>query len=95
MTEKDAKECILTINLLRNLAYNIHGIMDVVDDENCKKITDLLNRQGEIVPFTDIDEVKCPDCKVKLTRQELLGEDVLFEDFFDYCPRCGRKVKWK
>ena len=55
----------------------------------------LLKQRDVITPYIDIDEAKCPDCKVKLTRQELLGEDVLFEDFFDYCPRCGRKVKWK
>lgn len=54
----------------------------------------LLKEQEEIVPYIDIDEAKCPVCKVKLTRQELLGDDVLFEDFFDYCPHCGRKVKW-
>lgn len=54
----------------------------------------LLKQRDVITPYIDIDEAKCPDCKVKLTRQELLGEDVLFEDFFDYCPRCGRKVKW-
>ena len=53
-----------------------------------------LLKEQEIVPYIDIDEAKCPDCKVKLTRQELLGEDVLFEDFYDYCPRCGKKVKW-
>lgn len=55
----------------------------------------LKEQQKEIVPYIDIDEAKCPDCKVKLTRQELLGEDVLFEDFYDYCPHCGRKVKWE
>lgn len=54
-----------------------------------------MDKREEIVPYIDIDEAKCPICKVKLTRQELLGEDVLFEDFFDYCPRCGRKVKWQ
>ena len=54
----------------------------------------LLKERGEIKPYIDIDEAKCPICKVKLTRQELLGEDVLFEDFFDYCPHCGRSVKW-
>ena len=56
---------------------------------------DLLKEQEAVKPYIDIDETKCPICKVKLTRQELLGEDVLFEDFFDYCPRCGRKVKWE
>lgn len=54
-----------------------------------------LEGQSEAVtPYIDIDEAKCPICKVKLTRQELLGDNVLYEDFFDYCPRCGRKVKW-
>lgn len=54
---------------------------------------ELLKTQ-EIKPYIDIDEAKCPDCKVRLTRQELIGDDVLFEDFFDYCPRCGKKVRW-
>lgn len=54
-----------------------------------------MDDREEIVPWIDIDEAKCPICKVKLTRQELLGEDILFEDFYDYCPRCGRKVKWQ
>lgn len=57
-------------------------------------VINLLKERGEIKPYIDIDEAKCPICKVKLTRQELLGEDVLFEDFFDYCPHCGRSVKW-
>lgn len=55
----------------------------------------LLKEQEGIVPFIDIDEAKCPDCKVKLTRQELIGDDVLFEDFFDYCPHCGKPVLWE
>ena len=54
----------------------------------------LLKEQEAIKPYIDIDEAKCPICKVKLTRQELLGDDVLFEDFFDYCPHCGRAVRW-
>ena len=55
----------------------------------------LLKEQEAVKPYIDIDEAKCPICKVKLTRQELLGDDVLYEDFFDYCPHCGRKVKWE
>lgn len=56
---------------------------------------ELLKEQEAVKPYIDIDEAKCPICKVKLTRQELLGDDVLFEDFFDYCPHCGKPVKWK
>lgn len=54
-----------------------------------------LKEQETVKPYIDIDEAKCPICKVKLTRQELLGDDVLLEDFFDYCPHCGREVKWE
>lgn len=54
-----------------------------------------LKEQEYVVPYVDIDEAKCPVCKVKLTRQELIGEDVLFEDFYDFCPHCGKVVKWQ
>lgn len=54
----------------------------------------LLKEQEGVIPYIDIDEAKCPVCKVKLTRQELIGDDVLFEDFFDYCPHCGKPVLW-
>lgn len=59
-----------------------------------KAAIELLKEQEAVTPYIDIDEAKCPICKVKLTRQELLGDNVLYEDFFDYCPHCGRKVKW-
>ena len=43
MDEKERKSCIFTINTLMNLAYNIHGVMDVVDVDNCKKIIEMLD----------------------------------------------------
>ncbi len=55
----------------------------------------VLREQEGVVPYIDIDEAKCPVCKVKLTRQELIGDDVLYEDFFDYCPHCGKPVLWE
>lgn len=68
-------------------------------DNGCYQLQDdfhaLLKEQEAVTPYIDIDEAKCPICKVKLTWQELLGDDVLFEDFFDYCPHCGRSVKWE
>ena len=62
--------------------------------EHCTNILAMLKEPEAIKPYIDIDEAKCPVCKVKLTRQELLGDDILFEDFFDYCPHCGKVVKW-
>jgi len=48
--------------------------------ELLKDVRELLKEQEAVKPYIDIDEAKCPICKVKLTRQELLGDDVLFED---------------
>ena len=62
--------------------------------EFIEMLLELLKEQETVKPYIDIDEAKCPVCKVKLTRQELLGDDVLFEDFYDFCPRCGRRVVW-
>lgn len=46
MTYKERQSCIHTINTLRQLALNIHGVIDVVDNENCDKLIGLL--EGEI-----------------------------------------------
>ena len=55
MTSKEAKSCICTIEMLRRLAYNIHGVMDVIDADNCEKIIKSLEQE----PKTG----HCKDCK--------------------------------
>jgi len=45
VTEKEAKSCIQTIELLRRLAFNVHGVMDVIDAGNCDKIIALLSQE--------------------------------------------------
>ena len=84
-----AKDFRSFVNELQISRDDYKGIMEYIDDAIA-----LLKEQEAVKPYIDIDEAKCPICKVKLTRQELLGDDVLFEDFFDYCPNCGRKVDW-
>ena len=44
MTDKERKSCIRTIELLRRLAFNVHGVMDVIDEQNCEKIIEMLNK---------------------------------------------------
>lgn len=46
MTEKEAKSCIRTIELLRRLAFNVHGVMDVIDAGNCDKIIAMLSQES-------------------------------------------------
>ena len=45
MTNEEAKSCIGTIEMLQRLAYNIHGVMDVIDVDNCNKIIKLLEQE--------------------------------------------------
>lgn len=77
-----------------DLGAELTNAVELIHKKN-ERIKELLKEQEAVTPYIDIDEAKCPICKVKLTRQELLGDNVLYEDFFDYCPHCGRKVKWE
>ena len=53
----------------------------------------LLKAQEPIKPIVDIDTWKCGNCGHTLEHQELLGDNVLFHEQYNYCPECGRKVK--
>ena len=46
MTGKEIESCIQTIELLRRLAFNVHGVMDVIDAQNCDKIIELLKQSS-------------------------------------------------
>lgn len=70
MTREEAKSCIGTIEMLQRLAYNVHGIMDVIDADNCKKIIKALEQEPKIVP---VAEIKIDQDKLK----ELVDKAVL------------------
>lgn len=46
-------------------------------------------------PVLDIDEWKCGNCGHVLEHQQLLGDNVLLHEQYNYCPECGRMVKWE
>lgn len=56
---------------------------------------DLLKAQEPVKPVLDIDTWKCGNCRHTLEHQELLGDNVLFHEQYNYCPECGRAVKWE
>ena len=55
----------------------------------------LLKEQEAVEPVLDIDTWKCVNCGHALEHQELLGDNVLFHEQYNYCPECGRAVKWE
>lgn len=65
MTNEEAKSCIGTIEMLQRLAYNIHGVMDVVDADNCKKIIKALEQQ----PCDDWHDVPSDEMTLNQARQ--------------------------
>lgn len=64
------------------------------DCEVLEGVLALLKAQESVEPVLDIDTWKCGECGHILENQELLGENVLFHEQYDYCPNCGRAVKW-
>jgi hypothetical protein len=75
MTREEVKSCIGTIKMLQRLAYNIHGVMDVIDADNCEKIIKAL----EFVSYSqsqinDAEEAKAiPVERLKDFRNEVMN----------------------
>lgn len=55
----------------------------------------LLKAQEPVEPVVDIDTWKCGNCGHTLEHQQLLGDNVLFHEQYNFCPECGRAVKWE
>lgn len=53
----------------------------------------LLKAQEPVEPKLDIDEWRCGNCGHKLEHQELLGDNVLFHEQYNYCPNCGKAMR--
>ena len=64
-------------------------------DKTLNKAIALLKAQEPVKPVVDIDTWKCGNCGHTLEHQELLGDNVLFHEQYNYCPECGRAVKWE
>ena len=63
--------------------------------EAFKMAINALKAQEPVEPVVDIDTWKCGICGHTLEHQELLGDNVLFHEQYNYCPECGRAVKWE
>ena len=97
MNEKERKSCIFTIKTLMNLAYNIHGVMDVVDVDNCKKIIEMLDSgylAGRWIPDGSELGIKCNKCGKSFSDYVNAGTGYMFlEETPNFCPNCGAKME--
>ena len=50
--------------------------------------------QEAVKPIMDIDTWVCGKCGTRVERQSMAGPNVLIAEQLDFCPNCGRAVKW-
>ena len=59
---------------------------------------ELLKEQEPIKPTVSVDTWICSKCGHMLESQELIDDkenpQVLIHELYQYCPNCGRAVKW-
>ena len=53
-----------------------------------------LKEQAPVKPIVDVDTWACGKCGYILEKQELISDNVIVAEKFDYCPACGKKVDW-
>ena len=63
-----------------------------------KDVLELLKEQETIKPTVSVDTWICSKCGHTLESQELIDDkenpQVLVQELYEYCPHCGRAVKW-
>lgn len=55
----------------------------------------LLKEQEPVEPSVDVDTYVCPNCGHRLEHQGMLGDNVIFDERYNFCPACGKAVKWQ
>ena len=58
-------------------------------------LEDALLKQIPKAYVMDVDTARCPECNAVLEKQSMVGDNVLFHEFFEYCPNCGQSIDWK
>lgn len=54
----------------------------------------LLNEQEAVKPILEQDSMVCGVCGHEVIWQKMLGDGIWADEELDYCPHCGRQVKW-
>ena len=68
------------------------------DEEIClafDEAFDALEKETAKEPAVMIDTWICPSCNSGIEYQFLLGDNVLFHGFHDFCPKCGQAIDWE
>lgn len=91
----DREKVIKELEIIRDYDPIIRVAHDDVFKRYAMDALDLLKAQEPVKPVVDIDTWKCGNCGHTLEHQELLGDNVMFHEQYNFCPECGRAVKWE
>ena len=55
----------------------------------------LLKEQEAVEPILEQDSMVCGVCGHEVVWQKMLGDGIWADEALNYCPHCGRPVKWE
>lgn len=56
---------------------------------------DMLKEQEAVEPILEQDSMVCGVCGHEVIWQKMIGDGIWVDEELDYCPHCGKSVKWE
>lgn len=92
MTNKDA------VKWLENLRQDI-GQLRHEDlwhyEQAIAEIMEVLKEQEAIKPVLEQDSMVCGICGHEVIWQKMIGDGIWADEQLNFCPNCGKAVKWE
>lgn len=79
---------------IQSIPEKIWDQLSEPDREAMEMAFSALEKQIPKEPAVMIDTWICPSCNNGIEYQFLLGDNVLFHGFHDFCPKCGQAIDW-
>jgi len=73
--------------------YAATRVIDIM--ERLEQVKALLKEQEAVEPILEQDSMVCGVCGHEVIWQKMLGDGIWADEKLDYCPHCGRLVKWE
>lgn len=46
-------------------------------------------------PIAPVDTWLCPTCRNPVEHQSMIGPNILCQETYDFCPKCGQAIDWE
>ena len=96
--KEDASYCLerLSADALAMLKEQAEEIQEVRRENSriLNQFYEWAKENNAVRPVLEQDSMVCGNCGHEVIWQRLLGDNVWADEQLDYCPKCGRAVKW-